>query len=85
MHSIQSLEIKYCLKGLEEGLVQTGTNWIFPCWFSKSEEARSLGKSGEEERGEGRKECGPSSPLEPLICLCGKDKCVLVCVYVCSV
>lgn len=59
MHSIHFLEIKSSLKGLGEGLVQTGTHWISPCWSSTS---GGGGESGEEKRGEGRKECGLCVP-----------------------
>lgn len=83
---VHSFEIKYCLKGLGEGLVQTGTNWISPCSVSQSEEARSLGKVGRRKEGRGEREKGMWAlcPLwESLLCVWGRDKCFLLCVCVC--
>ena len=85
LHSVHSLEIKHCLEGLGEGLVQTGTNWISPCWLSKSEEARSLGRVERGKEGRGERNVVSVPLWESLLCLWGRNKCVLVCVYVCSV
>lgn len=84
MRSVPSLEIKYCLKGLGEGLVQTGTIWISPCSFSQSEEARSLGKVGRRKEGRGERNVGSLSPLGVSALCLGKGQvlpCVCVCVF----
>lgn len=80
MHSIHSLEIKYCLQGLGEGLVQTGTNWISSCWFNTSG-GQSLGRVRRRKEGRERNVV-PGSPLGvsdlslwkgqvgPFVCMC---------------
>lgn len=58
---------KHCLKGLREGLVQTGTAWF--CVAG----GQAWG-GWEEKRGEGRKGCGHCVPSESLwVCLSGRD------------
>ena len=58
---------KHCLKGLREGLVQTGMAWF--CVAG----GQAWG-GWEEKRGEGRKGCGHCVPSESLwVCLSGRD------------
>lgn len=86
-HALNSFfGIKYCWKGLGQGLVQTGTNWISPCLFSKSEEARSLGRVGRRKEGRGERNVVSVSPLGVSdLSLWKGQVCPCVCVYVCSV
>ena len=58
---------KHCLKGLTEGLVQTGTAWFCVA-------GRQAWGGWEENRGKGRKGCGHCVPSESLwVCLSGRD------------
>ena len=58
---------KHCLKGLTEGLVQTGTAWFCVA-------GRQAWGGWEVKRGKGRKGCGHCVPSESLwVCLSGRD------------
>lgn len=73
MHSNRSLENKALLKGLREGLVQTGTDWISFCLVLCGRRPEP-GEGREESRGEGREGCGHCVPSENLWdCLSGRD------------
>lgn len=73
-------KIKHCLKGLREGLVQTGTAW-FPCGRRPG-----LERVGRRKEGRGERDVVSASPLRVFVFVFpeGTSKCVLLCVRVCD-